>query len=95
MIELSNKDIFKDIKFSPPSHKGRVARLEALEKYIREKGPFKKDHLYRFGLTDPNFQISIRVMDEYLRQLGYLDLITYDVATDTIKWKKQKPVVEK
>jgi hypothetical protein len=79
---------------SPPSHKARVERLEALKKHIQEKASISRDDLYRFGLIEPTFQITMRVMDDYLKQLMILGFIEYDSVTDVVKWKKQKKGTE-
>lgn len=69
----------------------RKDRIEKLKTELRNKKSMLKDELYRFALTE--FGVSIRVIDEYLKELAFLKLIEIKITEDTyqelIVWKDE------
>jgi len=67
----------------------RKDRIEKLKTELKTKRSMLKADLYRFALTE--FGVSIRVIDEYLRELTFLKMIEVKVTEDTyqelIVWK--------
>lgn len=68
----------------------RQGRIEAVKNKIRKEKELSKEEVYRFALTE--FGLSIRVIDEYLKELALLGFIEVLVNGDTeyktvIKWR--------
>jgi hypothetical protein len=71
----------------------RQARIEAIKNKIKECKKLSKEEVYKFALSE--FGLSIRVIDEYLKELSLLGLIEILVNGDTeyktiIEWRGGK-----
>jgi len=59
----------------------RLARIEAIKNEIKAKKKLPKEEVYRFALN--SFGVSIRIIDEYLKELALLGLIEIVSNGDT------------
>ncbi len=72
-------------RLSPPSHKGRLQRLKRFKKELQEKKKMTREEAYSFGLI--TLGVSIRIMDDYIKQLHLLGIIEAEYGQPII-WKK-------